>query len=150
MAGKLVRALITAWNRVKEGSLTAELEQAQKILEVKLTPTNLELDLLEPKNSLVQSFKNIIVLTALLPAVPKLEKLRVKEKLAQLKEILSALEPLAAELASENKIFILKSKKKELLKLGSGASSPALRMLGINNLAVPHKFALLKFIKELG
>ncbi|MEW6069804.1 MAG: hypothetical protein AB1485_04230, partial [Candidatus Thermoplasmatota archaeon] len=59
------------------------------------------------------------------------------------------LEPYAERLAAQNKNFVLKYKGKEILVLGSKAKAPLLKFLDIENIAISHKLAFLKFIKEL-
>ncbi|MDI6708522.1 MAG: hypothetical protein QMD21_00065 [Candidatus Thermoplasmatota archaeon] len=149
---KTAELLLKAWNSIKSGSLTIELAQNICIAKVSIDTNNFQLDIFEPKNSLLQALKTFIQTKSAQFAIPELaelEKLSKKEKLSSLKVLLKTLEPYAEKLSLQNKNFVLKYRGKEILVIGANAKAPLLKFIGLEKIALPNKLALLKFIKEL-
>jgi hypothetical protein len=151
---KLAKLMLGAWNSIKSGSLAVELAQNSALVKISIDSRKFQVDIIEPKAELLQALKAFIPIRELsakfgVAQFEEIEKLSVKEKWNNLKLLLKSLEAYAQKLSLQNKNFVLKYKGKDILVIGSDARAGLLKLIGIEKIALPHRLAFLKFIKEM-
>jgi hypothetical protein len=150
--------LIQVWDWVRDGSVQFQLSQEKKMLGVQITPDTAIIDIAHPsgidfispfiKENLQQrmgTMDHIQESGSILLGV--IGSLRAKRK--DISKYLSLAQGIAKILADNKKCIIITEKGKQLIKLGYGADSMRMRMLGVNNIEVNDLYALIRIMDRI-
>jgi hypothetical protein len=155
---KELEQLIQAWDWIKDGSAQFELSQENEMIGVNITPDTAIIDIMHPSAiDFISPFikKNLEARMSTMDHTQERGSLllgvlgSLSAKRRDLSKYLSLVQEIATILAENKKCVILREKGKQLIKLGHGADSMRMRMLGVNNMEVNDLYALLRIMDRI-